>query len=78
MLNLANLLDDYVSPPKPALAVYWYKRAARRGYATAAINLAVHYQNLRKRRWYIHWLKVAAELGDRDAIKDLRREVRRK
>src|SRR5271154_3419124 len=70
--NLANLLDDYATPRRPAEAVYWYKRAARQGHDTAAENLAVHYRNLGKTRWQKHWLAVAAKMGNRDAAKELR------
>jgi len=70
--NLATLLDDKVKPSRPKEAVYWYKRAVRTGYATAAWNLAMHYRNLEMPRWYHHWLQVAARMGDDDAIEELR------
>jgi TPR repeat protein len=73
MSNLGNLLDDKVKPAKPKEAVYWYKRAAKCGYSAAAWNLAMHYRNLGRQRWYVHWLNVAANLGDDDARKQLRR-----
>lgn len=65
--NLANLLDDKVSPARPKEAVYWYKRALKAGHEPAAWNLAMHYRNAGKKRWYLYWLRVAAELGDEDA-----------
>ena len=71
-INLGNLLDDYTKPRRPAEAVYWYKRAIKQGYACAADNLAIHYRNLGKPRWHMHWLKVAAKMGDPDAPKAVR------
>ena len=70
--NLGNLLDDKIHPARPTEAVYWYKRAVRQGYWAAASNLAIHYRNLGKSRWQLHWLKVAAKLGDSDAPKEIR------
>jgi TPR repeat protein len=68
--NLANILDDKLNRPKEA--VYWYKKAINSGYSVAALNLAIHYKNLKSRRWYIYWLNVAAKMGDEQAVADLR------
>lgn len=76
MSNLGNLLDDKLKVRRPKEAVYWYKRAVRRGHELAAWNLAMHYRNLGKRRWYVHWLKVAARMGDKEATAELRKFVR--
>lgn len=73
MTNLGNLLDDKVKPPRPDEAIYWYKRAVRCGDSVAALNLAMHYRNIGKRRWHIHWLQVAAEMGDPEAKAELRK-----
>jgi TPR repeat protein len=70
--NLGNLLDDRTTPRRPKEAVYWYKRAVRKGYATAAYNLAMHHRNQGKPRWQLHWLRIAAEMGDSDARKEIR------
>lgn len=75
MSNLGNLLDDKIVPPRPREAVYWYKRALKRGLPSAAWNLAMHYKILGKRRWYIYWLQVAAKLGDSDAVDALRKLI---
>jgi len=73
MSNLGNLLDDKIKPPRPKEAVYWYKRAIRLKHSVAAWNLAMHYRNVGKRRWYIHWLQVAAKMGDPEAKAELRK-----
>lgn len=75
--NLGNLLDDKIRPARPAEAVYWYKRAIRAGSCTAAYNLAVHYRNAGKRRWHLHWLKVAQRLGDPDAGPEIQQLLRK-
>ena len=74
--NLGNLLDDKVKPARRAEAAYWYKRAIRAGSATAAYNLAIHYRNLGKRRWHLHWLKAAQRLGDPDVGPELKQLLR--
>lgn len=69
--RLGRIYDDLLTPPRPDLAVYWYKRGARRGNEIAAQNLAMHYKHLGKTRLYRHWLKRAAELGDEDSRAEL-------
>ncbi len=71
--NLGILLEDKIQPARTTEALYWYKRAVRKGYWPAASNLAVHYRNLGKARWQLHWLRVAAKLGDSDAPKEIRK-----
>ena len=75
--NLGTLLDDVVSPSRPAEAVYWYKRAVRCGYSGGAWNLAMHYRGLGVRRWYRHWLLVAARMGHEDAPHVLRKLMKK-
>ncbi len=66
-LNLGNLLDDRAVPRRPTEAVYWYKRAVKGGEPRGAWNLAMHHRRLGSRRWYLHWLRVAAAMGEQDA-----------
>ena len=70
--NLGNLLDDSVKSARKKEAVYWYKRAVASGSPSSAWNLAMHYRNLGKPRWQMHWLRVAAKLGEPDAPKAIR------
>jgi TPR repeat protein len=72
MLNLGTMLDGRGPLPKPKEAVYWFKRGIRGGDSTAAYNLAMHYKNRGQQRWYIHWLSIAAQMGDPDAPDELR------
>jgi len=70
--NLGTLLDDHVSPQKPKEAIYWFKRAVRQGNYYAARNLALHYRDIGKPRWQIHWLRVATQMGYDEAKAELR------
>lgn len=71
LARLGRIYDDLLKPARPALAVHWYKQGVRRGSDVAAQNLAMHYKQLGKTRWYRHWLKRAADLGDDDSRAEL-------
>lgn len=76
MVNLAVIYEDRTSPPKSQEAVSLNERAAAAGHSIAAWNLHRHYEMLGQRAESDHWLKMAANLGDDDAIalmKDLGR-----
>ena len=71
-VNLGNLYDDGKGCKKdPELAVYWYKRAIKRGSPAGAYNLAVHYRTLGNIRWAKYWFKRADLMGDEDAKSEL-------
>jgi TPR repeat protein len=67
MNNLAILLEDVIATPRPAEAAYWLKRAVACGYNEAAWNLAMRQRQAGNRRWYIHWLRIAAEMDHEEA-----------
>lgn len=69
MVNLANILDDKLNPAKPDEAVDLYKRAVQHGSSTAAWNLHRHYFRIGHKDHSDYWLRIAAELGDEDAIR---------
>lgn len=71
MNSLAILLEDILQPPRPAEAVYWLKRAVDAGSDMAAWNLAMRQRLAGRRRWYIHWLTIAARMGHEDATRAL-------
>jgi TPR repeat protein len=68
--NLAALYSDHRVEDDNAdsLAVHWFKRAHRGGSLVAAYNLALHYKDRDRPRWYRYWLAKAAERGDEEAI----------
>lgn len=71
MNSLAVLLEDILQPPRAAEAVYWLKRAVDAGSDMAAWNLAMRQRFAGRRRWYIHWLKVAQRMGHEEATEAL-------
>ena len=52
-------------------ALYWYKRAVRRGSSSAAINIGITYRNQRKRYLALYWFKKSLAMGDGDALLEL-------
>ena len=68
MINLANLLDDHITPRNPLRAIHWYIAAFRAGDASGAWCLAMHYIPRQNHRWYRFWMAKAAEMGEEDAI----------
>ena len=67
MNSLAVLIEDVLQPPRPAEAVYWLKRAVEAGDDTAAWNLAMRQRQAGRRRWYVHWLRIAERMGHAEA-----------
>jgi TPR repeat protein len=49
-------------------ALYWYKRAAGRGYAAAASNVGCIYRDERRTKLALRWFEKAVALGDDDAM----------
>jgi len=50
-----------------AAALYWYKRAFRRGYRTAASNIGTIFRDEEKIKQALSWFQRAIKLGDADA-----------
>lgn len=72
MLNLGYAYDVGLgTPPDKVTAMRWYKRAYRRGYASAASNIAVLYKEQGRDRMVFAWYSRAAGLGDGDAMLEL-------
>lgn len=71
MNSLAILIEDIMDPPRAAQAVYRLKRAANAGDDTAAWNLAMRHRLANRRRWYIHWLRIAEAMGHEEATQVL-------
>ena len=59
-------------------AVFWYRKAARRGDAKAQYNLGLCYKHgegvSRSKRWAHHWIKKAARKKLPAAIMAMKRE----
>jgi uncharacterized protein len=68
MVNLGNLYDAGTGTRRNRnMAMYWYKKAYRRGSETAANNIGIVYRNEQKFRRALAWLEKAVALGNGDA-----------
>ena len=67
-LVLGNLYIDGVGVRRNrSLALGWYRRAYRQGYAPAASNIAIVYRDEKKLRQALAWFERAVDLKDTDA-----------
>jgi len=67
-LNVGNFYDAGTGVRRNRLsAIYWYKRAYRRGNACAASNIAVMWRNENKAKRALDWFQKAVRLGDDEA-----------
>jgi uncharacterized protein len=67
-LNLGNLYDAGVGVRRNRdAAIYWYKRACRRGSASAANNLGVLWRNDKEPKQALMWFQKAVQMGDEEA-----------
>ena len=67
-INLGNFYDEGTGVRRNrSAAMYWYKRAYRRGESCAAHNIAVMWRNEKKYRRALEWFKKAVRLGDDEA-----------
>ncbi len=67
-INVGNYYDEGTGVRRNrSAAMYWYKRAYRRGRASAAHNIGVMWRNEREYRRALEWFKKAVKLGDAEA-----------
>jgi|SRR5215472_11309127 len=67
-INLGNLYDEGSGVRRNrSAAMYWYKRAYRRGEPCAAHNIGVMWRNEKKYGQALNWFKKAVRLGDEEA-----------
>jgi TPR repeat protein len=71
-LAIGNYLYDGFGVEKDIKrALYWYRRAFRRGLVCAAANIALVYRDSGNRRLAYRWFLRCANLGDGDAWVDV-------
>ena len=71
-LNLGNFYDDAIGVRRNrSAALYWYKRAYRRGYASAASNIGVMFRKEGNLKGALAWFRKAVRLGDEEAHLDI-------
>jgi len=67
-VNVGYFYDTGVGArPNRSAALYWYKRAYRRGVAEAAQNIGTIYRDEQKFQRALAWFKRASDMGDDDA-----------
>ena len=67
-VNLGNFYDAGTGVRRNrSAALYWYKRAYRRGVSCAASNIAVMWRNDKKYKQALEWFRKAVRLGDDEA-----------
>jgi TPR repeat protein len=71
-LNLGNYYDAGTGVRRSrSAALYWYKRAYRRGVSSAATNIGVLWRNENKPKLALEWFQKAVRLGDDEAHLDI-------
>ena len=67
-INLGNLYASGIGvKPNRAKALYWYRRAYRRGFGSAATNMAIVFRRGGNLKQALAWMERAAKLQDGDA-----------
>jgi TPR repeat protein len=67
-INLGNLYDEGSGVRRNrSAAMYWYKRAYRRGERCAAHNIGVMWRNEKKYGKALNWFRKAVRFGDDEA-----------
>jgi TPR repeat protein len=67
-LNVGNYYDAGPGVRRSrSAALYWYKRAYRRGVSSAASNIGVLWRNDNKPKRALEWFQKAVRLGDDEA-----------
>jgi TPR repeat protein len=67
-LNVGNYYDDGTGVRRNRkAALYWYKRAYRRGMASAAHNIGIVWRNDNNPKRALKWFQKAVRLGDDEA-----------
>lgn len=67
-INVGNYYSDGRGVRRDrSAALYWYKRAYRRGHASAASNIGVLWRNERQFKRSLSWFLRAVRLGDAEA-----------
>jgi hypothetical protein len=70
--NVGNYYDDGKGVRRNrAAALYWYKRAYRRGVSSAAHNIGVLWRNEGKLKRAVYWFSRAVDLGDDESNLDI-------
>jgi hypothetical protein len=67
-VNVGNYYDDAKGVLRNRkAALYWYKRAYRRGDTSAASNIGIMWRNEKKPKRALDWFKKSARMGNDEA-----------
>ena len=67
-LNVGNFYDTGTGVRRNRVAaLYWYKRAYRRGLSSAASNIGIMWRNEKKPKRALEWFQKTVRLGDDEA-----------
>ena len=73
-LNLGYFYDVGIGVKRNrAAAMYWYQRAYRRGFASAAVSIGTIYRDENKTRRALEWFGRALAMGDVDVNLEIAR-----
>ncbi len=71
-INLGNYYyDDRGVRRNRSAALYWFRRAHKRGYSTAAHNIGVVWRKEGNQRRSLYWFSRAVKLGDDESNLDI-------
>jgi TPR repeat protein len=67
-LNVANYYADGTGTQRNhSTALYWYRRAYRRGYSPAANNIGILWRNKGRSQRSLYWFRRAVALGNEES-----------
>ena len=71
-INVGNYYDDGQGVRRDrSAALYWYKRAYKHGYSSAAHNIGVVLRNEGKFKRTLYWFSRAVKMGDEESNLDI-------
>ena len=71
-LNLAHFYSEGIAVRRcRRKSMRWLNIAAKSGYAPAANNIGMTFRNEKKYDLALHWLEIAGNLGDGDALYEM-------
>jgi TPR repeat protein len=71
-LNVGNYYVDGMGVGQNRSAgLYWYKKAYRRGYSSAAHNIGIYWKSTKQFKRALNWFKKAVAMGDEESNLDI-------
>jgi TPR repeat protein len=71
-LNVGNYYVDGTGVRRnPSAGLYWYKKAYRRGYSSAAHNIGIYWKSAKDFRRALRWFEKAVAMGEEESNLDI-------